>query len=292
MNNILYVTTFNKKLFNLTGQTLLESYLCTQAEDDLFVVYEDDLLKRLQLTLVNLGNRKFFLQRLEELPWFNSFLQQHKKIIPKIYGGEAELCKCKEVIRYFIHNEIPSWQKILLHEPNCNFKFFKTSNARFFNQKLFLWFKKVLSMNYALEFVKNHQQYKYLIFVDSDVTFQKEMSSKIHTLCSDYDICYHLGEHRKKHSMGIETGFIVFTRPIGFTFLQEFVNIYDNSNFKKYNRWDDSFIMYVLLNKWKNQCRIKDLDFCAKLTIENSNVVQYGLLKENIIHDKGCHFKS
>ena len=48
MNNILYVTTFNKYLFKLCGRTFIRSLCDKNIYGDLLVCYEDDVLDKIQ----------------------------------------------------------------------------------------------------------------------------------------------------------------------------------------------------------------------------------------------------
>ena len=49
MNNILYVTSFNKKLFDVTGKAMIQSFLGTGIEGDLLITYEDGIKEVLKL---------------------------------------------------------------------------------------------------------------------------------------------------------------------------------------------------------------------------------------------------
>ena len=45
--SILYVTSFNKRLFRITGYNMVHSFLDTDTEGTLFATYEDDILQSL-----------------------------------------------------------------------------------------------------------------------------------------------------------------------------------------------------------------------------------------------------
>ena len=80
--NILYVTTFNEKLYNMSGKDLIKSFTKYINNADMLVCYEDfDFKSEYDNILVyDLKNDKYM----------NTWLNKHKDIIPKFYGGNAE----------------------------------------------------------------------------------------------------------------------------------------------------------------------------------------------------------
>ena len=79
---ILYVTSFNKKLYEATGKDMLESFVYVKTEGEILVTYEDDI------TIPK--HRKFIPYNLETDDFLNNWLEENKDVIPKSIGGNFE----------------------------------------------------------------------------------------------------------------------------------------------------------------------------------------------------------
>ena len=66
MSNILYVTSFNKQLFDVTGRAMIKSFLGAGIEGDLLVTYEDDIESELP------SSEKISLLKLETYDFLNN----------------------------------------------------------------------------------------------------------------------------------------------------------------------------------------------------------------------------
>ena len=84
MNKTLYVTSFNKKLFDVTGKAMIESFLSSKIEGDLLVTHEDDIAQEIPKA------DNISLLKLEDYEFLNHWLRENKDIIPIEYGGEME----------------------------------------------------------------------------------------------------------------------------------------------------------------------------------------------------------
>ena len=91
MNKTLYVTSFNKKLFDVTGEAMVQSFLRAKIQGDLLVTYEDDIEKKIPKA------DSISLLKLEDYDFLNDWLENNKDIIPVEYGGEMEGCDCKNI---------------------------------------------------------------------------------------------------------------------------------------------------------------------------------------------------
>jgi hypothetical protein len=79
---ILYVTSFNKHLYNSTGKNLLKTFVSHKTEGDLLITYEDDIdiPKHEALHFYNLDDDDYL----------NNWLESNKSIIPVRLGGAFE----------------------------------------------------------------------------------------------------------------------------------------------------------------------------------------------------------
>jgi len=287
--NILYVTSFNKRLFNLTGKNMLSSFITKQIEGDMLIVYEDGIIHELPTS----NTQQFYYHNLNNVPELTKWFQDNKDIIPKQYGGNIEDCKCKIIRKKkFVKVKKPTKKfkalkittiKKIIHVKDCPFKAFDANETNF-NQKVLLWFKKIVALHLALQFTNI---YTTIIFVDSDILFKKQITQQlINDTFDQYDVFGHLGEYRKKQQYGVESGFIGFRNQNGTRFLRQLINIYFTNQFKQYRRWDDSFILQKLLEEVKT-IKFKDM---VNTQTQSMNVVENGILRNYIRHFKGIHY--
>ena len=75
MSKVLYVTSFNKQLFDLTGKKMVESFLETDIEGDLLVTYEENIGSSIP------ESDKVKLYNLDDSEFLSSWLEKNKDII-------------------------------------------------------------------------------------------------------------------------------------------------------------------------------------------------------------------
>jgi hypothetical protein len=109
---ILYVTTFNQRLYDATGKNMIESFVRYKTEGDLLIAYEDGLDKVIP------HHRKFIFHNLETDKFLSSWLKDNEDIIPTDLGGTFE-------------GEY-------------------TLKAKF-NQRASQWFRKIVALNRAMD---------------------------------------------------------------------------------------------------------------------------------------------
>jgi hypothetical protein len=109
---ILYVTTFNQRLYDATGKNMIESFVRHKTEGDLLIAYEDGLDKVIP------HHKKFIFHNLETDKFLSSWLKDNEDIIPTDLGGTFE-------------GEYKGRAK--------------------FNQRASQWFRKIVSLNRAMD---------------------------------------------------------------------------------------------------------------------------------------------
>ena len=181
MNKTLYVTSFNKKLFDATGKAMIQSFLSSKIEGDLLVTYEDDIAQEIPKA------DTISLLKLEDYEFLNHWLRENKDIIPIEYGGEMEGCGCKDIPsnKHYYKDHIKRC-------PNLGF-----------NRRASLWFRKIAAMHKALS-VSKDKGYERVVFIDSDVLFKKSITDEfLDKIFNSAGFFFHLGIHRKSMTDGM-----------------------------------------------------------------------------------------
>lgn len=257
--SIIYCTTFNSILYQASGQALLKSFALHMPENHLLVCYEDDIRELIikhhvnKLSLYNLDN-DFFL---------DNWLNKNADIIPEKYGGQWKGCDCGPQDNY-----------LKGHRKQCP--------SMGFNARAACWFRKIATLHLAYKI-----DYDIIVFVDCDSVFKKNIPDKlIEDTIQDNELAYHLGPHRKSRDTGIESGFIIFQKP--FNFLDRVIDSYTSKDFRKYDRWDDGYVIKRVLYRSPD---IKAIDLVGFYPVETigSRVMERGPFSQYIRHDKGKH---
>lgn len=251
---ILYVTTFNDKIFEASGSKMLKSFFETQINRDILCCYENLNPKK---SFKALDQSRLISLNLSESIFLNSWLKENSDIIPIEYGGTAIKEKKPEVF-------LP-WN-------------FRAAG----------WFRKIVSLEESLKYIS---KYDAIVFVDSDSKFLKNIDDKIfEKIFNNSDYFYHWGEERKKKNMGVESGFIGFkTNEFGIYVLNYWINKFKNKNFTRYMRWDDGGMFCNVLHEL-NFKGGKDLVENYKDNGKSqSHVIERGIFANYLIHDKGLH---
>ena len=253
--SILFVTSFNKKIYQISGVRLILSYLKFKIDSDLLITYEgnnlflDNLIKK---------HERIKYYNLNNYDYLNNWLKENEDIIPTKYGGKYK--------PYQFNNEIDV----------------KLLNK--FNMKASLWFRKIASLKYALDNYKNN--YKYIIWIDADAFFIQNLSNQyVYNIFNNTYCFYHLGLYRAiKTLCSVESGLIGFKSNDGYKLLYEIIDKYNNKEFMKYERWDDGHIIgNVIIDS-----DIKTYDVINSI-LEDLNVMNFGPFKDYIKHLKGTH---
>jgi hypothetical protein len=254
--NILYVTSFAKDMYKSSGKALINSFIHTKQYGDLLVCYENFNFK-------DDSSKHIYGFDISKYNYLLKWLENNKDIIPKYLGGTAT-------------------QKLMP-------KAFTPAN-----RKASRWFRKIASLYYALNvFVQD--KYDIIVWIDSDCYFKQQLPFEIYSKAfqNNAGVFYHLGLKRNIDDKGVESGFIGFYKKNnGFNFLQQLFDTY-NTEFRKYNRWDDGYIIKMVINNNINLQNIKvnDLIFQESNSKYERNVLKLGIFGNYIHHNKGIHAK-
>ena len=265
--SILYVTSFNKRLFRITGYNMVHSFLDTDTEGDLFITYEDDILQDLP------KSDKLIYHNLDENEFLQDWLQDNSDIIPIKYGGAYPECtRCR--------NPKDIWHG---HQPNCLNGGWHTRVGQ--------WFRKIAALNESL---KHEDKYDIIIFADCDVEFLQRIPEKyIHDVIENFGSFYHLGLYRLAKNFGIESGFIGFNKNNrGYELLRRVIDSFVTKDFRRFERRDDGYVFRKIFEE-SEDIKKKDVVYSSRESRYDSarelDVVGNGMFGEYIAHRKGMH---
>ena len=268
--NILYVTTFNKVLFEKTGKNLLDSYLNKVTIGDFLVCYED-------FDYDNDSN-KIIKYDLKNDKYMNDWLENNKNIIPKMYDGDAD-----DDSDIFIDKNVDP----ISGEKGQYWAKLRASR----------YFRKVVALNYAIN--KYSEKYDYIFFIDSDCIFKKDFDYNLinKLFINDVSMVYFWGKFRKSINRGPETGFTGYSKKNnGFNFIKIISDCFESKKFLNYDYWDDGYVIGKLIDENKDKFNLKDLvEGTNKKTtrvMEIQQIIKPNIIFPNLIFDYIHHFKN
>tara|TARA_R100000008_G_scaffold85460_1_gene75456 strand:+ start:3391 stop:4167 length:777 start_codon:yes stop_codon:yes gene_type:complete len=198
----LYVTSFNKKLYEATGKKMIESFVFNKTEGDLLITYEDGIDEEIP------KHRKFIFYNLEQDEWLAQWLKENEDIIPTFLGGKFE-------------GEYGKAQK--------------------FNNRASQWFRKIVALNKALDY-KHEYDAIIFIDSDTIFTkkLPAENIDKIFDGASMfYHLGSYRRESNTGIESGI-IGFNL--KEMGAVILGLVINKFRSGEFREYLRWDDGYV--------------------------------------------------
>ena len=254
---ILYFTTTNEKMFNISGEKMINSFIKYANEDDRLYIFHETSIKWIKDTRIIYVNTKG--DKIYDTWWRNNI-----DVIPEKYGG-----KCKEGDKRMNIGQMIKW-----------------------NQKACFWFWKIVALFYAINYVSiEENKFENFVMLDIDTEFKTSIKKEFWESLMHEDKCcgYHLGKHRKNVNInlcaGVESGIVVFRNTYnGKKLANDIVNTFLTGKFKEYPRWDDGYVI--------RECVINN-ELCEDLTEESNvaNVIGEGPFKGKIAHYKGTHWK-
>lgn len=258
---VLYVTTFNKRLFDMTGKRLVESYLKNTKDSDLLICYED-----MDKSLIPESDR-IILYDVAQSEYFNKWINDNLDNIPEFYGGNAK-------------DDDPRF--ILDREKGQYWARFRASR----------YFRKIVALNTALQNELTKDKYDLIFLIDSDCIIKKNIDgAKIEELFkNDITMFYYWGKYRKKINRGPESGFTGYMKKNkGFEFAKVICDCFSSGKFLDYEYWDDGFVIGKLIEENINNYKFKDLVEGTNKRTTRVMDIYYNTLFEYIHHYKNTH---
>tara|TARA_B110000977_G_C11091282_1_gene496980 strand:+ start:1844 stop:2623 length:780 start_codon:yes stop_codon:yes gene_type:complete len=253
---VLYFTTCNKILYKASCKLLIQSFIKYSNKNDLLYVFHENVenfITHSKITYINVDKCEIYTR------WFDNF----KHIIPEKYGG---LAKPENDQRLQIGLAV-KW-----------------------NQKACLWFWKIVAYKSIIKYLS--QDISHWVFLDSDTRFISSLDSDFFEKNCPCALNYHLGKFRKgihiDRCAGIESGIVVFKNTsYTFAILKDLVDTFTSGDFLNYERWDDGYILRMIVQKPVNSLHC--MDIVAKAN--EKNVIGVGPFAGKIVHDVGKHHR-
>lgn len=224
---LLYVTTFNKNLYDQTGKNLIKTFLENTQFGDMLVCYEDMKFKN--------DSDRIISYNINESKYFNKWLKDNENNIPEYFGGKAK----------------DDDERFLLDKKKGQ------PWARFRASK---YFRKVTALNHFLE--NYSDKYDHFILIDSDCILKKNIDEKlIYDVFNDgSSMCFFWGRYRrKKINRGPETGFTIYSKKNrGYEFAKVICDCFASGDFLRHEYWDDGFVIGRLIMENKEKFKLKD----------------------------------
>ena len=254
---ILYATTFNKRLYDLTGKNLISSFLEKTKNCHLLVCYEDMKFES--------ESDRIMTYDINDSVYFTKWIEDNQNNIPEFYGGLAK----DEDPRFVLDKKKgQSWAR------------FRASR----------YFRKVSALKIALD---NYcDDYDLIFLIDSDCIFKKNIDNeKIEELFNDnVSMFYFWGKYRKKINRGPESGFTGYMKKNGgFEFANIICDCFSSGKFLNYEYWDDGFVIGKLINENLNNFKFNDLVGRSNRRTTRVMEIDYNPLFEYIHHFKNTH---
>lgn len=255
---VLYFTTFNQSLYNISGKSMIESFSNFKTINDRLIIFYE------HHTPFDNCDSNINIMCVKQSSFYKKWFDENIDIIPQKHGG------------------------------NCtnNAQCLKVGLSVKWNTKACLWFWKIVACYETLKYMKeNPSEYEYIVLIDCDTEFKSKIDSEFwNSLLPENKHCgYHLGPFRSKasvhHCSGVESGIVIFRNTdTGRQIIENIITKYTSGTFRNEARWDDGYIIRTVVEKNKH-C----YDFSQNCNI--SDVISQGPFKDIIMHHKGKHRK-
>jgi hypothetical protein len=258
----LYVTSFDQKMYEMSGKLLIDTFTKLNPKYYLAICYEG--------MEFNTDNPQLLPYNMDESKFMNDWLKTNENDIPAEYGGKATKENNPELF------------------------------ANYFNRAASKWFRKIVAIDYGIK--KYGQYFKYVVWLDADCYARAHLpESLVDAMFSKHDFMFHLSSKRISMDLGIESSILGFRNNMGYKFMDIVSDKFKDGSFKQYKRWDDGWVFREVVDEEveKNKNRkpnevIKFLDLVGNIDVKKmrkSEVVPYGPFRDYFVHEKGKHNK-
>jgi len=273
-DKVLWITSFNKEIYKVSGTQLILTFINSKTEGDFFIGTEGGSYLK--------SKDRFTIKKLDNSTILKNWLEVNKDIIPVNLGGNALPCNCSK----------PFAKAERKHKtPDCHHTWFNRNASR--------WFRKALTLNYAL-LVGLDKLYQYFIWIDADCIFKKQITKqfiannlfKFDTV-NEYDVVG-LKSSRKVMEAGL-VGYNIACNSFykntlchksGYQLLIDIMKCYQTGRFRGWYRWDDSYIIQKMIKHGNYRFH----DIATKVNrMQHSDVFEHSLIGEYLTHNKGKH---
>lgn len=233
---VLFVTTFNQRLYDQSGQDLLKSFLEYMKDYDLLICYEDQLEATLKGIIHECRSgqsgqsSQVYLYPLQTDEYLQKWTSNNLDRIPEIYGGTA------------------------------NDQIFKDKTQPWANYRCAGYFRKIVALNHALNYYS--MNYDLLCIIDCDCIIKQSIPFELFERLNDNKVSmfYYWGKYRQSINRGPETGFTgYFKEGNGYDFARIICDTFSNQSFLNYEYWDDGYVIGQLIRTYTDRFQFLDL---------------------------------
>ncbi len=261
--SVLWVTSFNKEIYRASGKALIESFIATEIYGDLFIGYEND-------NFAQVGQNIYKYYNLHSSNFAKRWIKENQDLIPVDKGGTMIPCTCAD----------PWAKQERLHRPGCYHTWFNRNTYRFVN--------KIFTLHEALKHYDRttYSYYNYIIWIDADCLFKKQITSDIIEEVIFNDCKADLTILRGPRDF-LEAGLVGYNINIieGYDLLAGYICKYLNREFRKELIWDDCHVLEAVIAQERPIVHDLATTICGK----HKDVFKASLIGEYISHDKGRH---
>lgn len=254
---LLWVTSFNRQLFEASGRKLIQTFHETGTDGDLLLACEGGVDDEPEC-------RECITLDLDKNHTLRQWLEDNQDIIPDHLGGLATECDCTVV-----GDKLAPAAR---HKTGCHWAWFNRICSR--------WFRKLPAINAGIKL-----GYDAVVWLDSDCYFRSRMAAyDMNELFGGLDVFYVKGPFRSVPECGV-VGYNVQAK--GGEFFDAFLDCYTSGDFRQLERWDDSYVFDYVRQNGASHCGTRDI--ASAKEGRDGHVVQHSKIRRWIRHDKGKH---
>lgn len=257
-NDILFVTSYSKDIYEVSGRRLLESFQVVGQKSPVLVCYE-------QQRPDGYTRDPYLPYDLAKDSFLQDWLEDNKDVIPDYLGGTMTICKCKDAGKR--HSPY--------HSKGCYWHWMNRNASR--------WFRKIASMRHAFQIAETMKP-EMIVWLDADsYLIQKMPVTFLEEQLDGSDIFYFRG-----HREAAETGVICFrNNERSRAFLAALCYRYVSKEYQKHHRWDDGYQFTTLTQPHADYATTRDLVHPTKWNLKTNDVVPTTPIKRYLVHAKG-----
>ena len=257
---LLYITTFNLKLYEQSGHDLIESFLKHITFGDMLVCYED-------IQFINPNSDRIKSYDMTNDKYMCDWLTVNAERIPEFYGGLAG--DDHPIVEQFNLKKGQYWA----------------------NHRASRYFRKIVALNYAL--INYQNDYDAIFVIDCDCLFKQGISEyKITSeLFKDKtSMIYFWSQHRRQIERGPETGFTGYWKiNNGFEFAKKICECFKTQDFLRFTYWDDGYVIGRLIIEHEDDDNYVFYDLVGSSTNKTTRVME---IKNQPLFGFVHHFKN
>lgn len=233
-NKVLFVTTFNKDMYDKSAKGLIATFL-EKTRMDLLVCYEgfNFVGHAKQDNIYN--DERIMTYDISSDTFLKTWTKNNHMVIPTCFGGSAS-------------DRLP----IFLED--------KAKGQYWARYRAAGYFRKIVSLNHALE--KYGKKYDIICVLDSDCIIKNDFcpTDVMKGFSNNAAMFFYWGKYRRKINRGPETGFTgYYKKNGGYDFAQIICKSFITQDFRRFEYWDDGYVIGQLINEHSNRFKFNDL---------------------------------